>query len=138
MVDRSDKYLLEKHGWSIGKRGYVVASIGGKVVSLHRLIMGYPSIEVDHINQNKLDNRRANLRLATRSQNEANKPLRKDNTSGYRGVTWDAQHSKWRVQIQWDKKMYRLGRYVDIDEAVRVRDKVAKKLHGEFAWLNQI
>lgn len=88
---------------------------------------------VDHINGNPLDNRRENLRLATRSQNMANSTRRSDNTSGYKGVCWDKGMQKWRAGLSVNGKTRYLGCFDSPEQAHAVYLEAAKALHGEFA-----
>lgn len=106
-------------------------------VQMHVVIMDPPvGMTVDHRNFNGLDNQRSNLRLATRSQQAMNRLLRADNTSGYKGVTWDAERGKWRARIMVEGKSTTVGRYREILDAVRAYDDAARELFGEFAVLN--
>lgn len=87
---------------------------------MHRFILGLPRDdprEVDHINGNPLDNRRANLRLVSRAQNKQNLDPRgqANSTSGIRGVSWDTQAQKWRATAHIDGVQYRLGRFATKD-----------------------
>lgn len=104
---------------------------------MHRFIMNAPDhLEVDHIIQeNTLDNRRSNLRLATRPQNMANTRPRKG-SSKYKGVSWDNFNSKWLVQIHHDGCYIKIGRFNSEDEAGMAYDRKAIELRGEFAYLN--
>ena len=95
-----------------------------KLGLLHRLIMKdklSDGLEVDHINRNKLDNRRVNLRAVTRQENMHNKSLYKTNTSGYPGVKWNSRLNKWQVQITRNKKRVHLGVFEDLQEAIGAR-----------------
>ena len=89
---------------------------------------------VDHINHNGLDNRRPNLRLATRSQNAANLGPYANNTSGYKGV--DFNRGKWRARIREGGVRYFLGYFETAEDAARAYDTKAHELFGEFASLN--
>lgn len=105
-----------------------------RTVYLHRFILDAPhGVEVDHIDRNGLNNRRSNIRLATRSLNEANKdhPLGK---SGFRGV--HPMRSKWRGQIMVNQVTYRSTYFSDPVDAARWYDEQARKHFGEFARLN--
>lgn len=92
--------------------------------------------DVDHVNLNRYDDRKQNLRLATCPQNCSNQGKRSDNTSGYKGVTWHKVIGKWIAQIASNKKHSHLGTFTDPIEAAKAYDKAAKELHGEFARLN--
>lgn len=113
------------------------------VAFMHRVIIArmlgrdLASIElVDHINGNGCDNRRENLRLATKSQNLSNQGKQQHNTSGFKGVTWHNQRHKWIAQIGSNGKHMYLGVYLTKEEAARAYDIAALKYHGEFAKLN--
>ena len=109
-------------------------------VLLHHLILGKPQkgMVVDHINHKGLDNRKENLRFASRGQNGANAHSRKNSTSQYLGVGWDKIAQKWRTQIQYKKKVYYLGIFICEHQAALAYNKKAKELHGEFANLNVV
>jgi len=89
----------------------------------------------DHIDGNTLDNRETNLRLATHAQNAHNTKLRKDNTSGYKGVGKHHGTSKWKARIMVDKKPVFLGLYDTPEQAYAAYCEAARKYHGEFARL---
>lgn len=109
-----------------------------RISSMHREIMGFPKgYLVDHKNNNKLDNRLVNLRLATRSQNACNTLKRRTNTSSkYRGVSWRKDIRKWQAKIYFQNKAILLGYFDSEIEAAKAYDAAAKKYHGEFARLN--
>lgn len=121
--------------------GAYIAKQGDKY--LHRLILQRVigrvlsrDEEVDHINRNPLDNRRCNLRLATKIQNNRNQSRRKDNKSGYKGVSWYKRYGKWVVKIMNQGVIEHLGYFDDLVDAARAYDKRAKIVYGEFAVLN--
>lgn len=100
-----------------------------KTVFMHKLINETPDdMDTDHINQNPLDNRRKNLRTATRSQNQHNVGLRKDNKSGIRGVNWNSLENKWKVFLNFEKKHYYLGTFRDKKDAIMAR-KEAERIY---------
>lgn len=96
--------------------------------------MNFPRGEVDHKNGNGLDNRKCNLRIATSSQNKANTKIRRDNTSGFKGVIWHKASNKWMARVA-DKY---LGLFRSKYEAAKAYNQKAKEMFGEFARLNEI
>ena len=146
IVDDTDYELLSKHKWSICRaRGklYAVRSIrsSGKVL-MHRFLMGLTAndkICIDHINGDGLDNRRDNLRIATLEQNQGNSKLRKDNTSGYKGISWHRNAKKWIVQLGNGKACILYGGlFTDKKEATKKYNEMARSKFGKFAKLNEI
>ena len=106
---------------------------------MHRLIMNAQKGQIsDHVNRIKLDNRRSNLRLCTRSENNCNKPPLKGKTSKYKGVYWEEARRKWRVRIMLNGKRYHLGHFDDEKDAAQSYNTKARELFGEFARLNEI
>ena len=106
-------------------------------IRMHRLIMNPPkNKQIDHINHNGLDNRKENLRIVTNSQNAMNCRNRSDNTSGYKGITWDKSKNKWQAQIIVNQKNIHLGRYSNIQGAWLARRWGERLYHGEYANLS--
>jgi hypothetical protein len=105
---------------------------------MHREIMNPPEhLLVDHRNNDTLDNRRANLRLATHSENSYNRPKTKaKTTSQYIGIYLEKRTGRWTVKIRANGKRLWLGRFELEIEAAKAYDAAAKKYHGEFARLN--
>lgn len=107
-----------------------------KNVYLHRVIVdARPNTYVDHVNGNKLDNRRSNLRICTQSQNAANAPGR-GGTSRFKGVSFDKTRGKWLAGIRVNYVKQNLGRFATEKEAAEAYDYAAQKHFGEFARLN--
>ena len=100
---------------------------------MHALITGFP--ETDHVNGNSLDNRRVNLREATRSQNNWNRG-KQLGSSRFKGITWDKRDKNWKAQIQVNYKRISIGRFTDEIEAAKAYDKAAMEHFGEFARTN--
>jgi hypothetical protein len=142
LIDAEDAERVGPFTWCLGN-GYVHAHVRGtgrknrRFVYLHRLILNAPDgSTVDHRNGNRLDNRKANLRLATVGENGRNRPAPRSSTSGYKGVTWRADGNRWQVGIQHEGKSIYIGRFAKIEDAARAYDEKARELFGEFAWLN--
>jgi hypothetical protein len=105
-------------------------------VYLHRVIMGEPDgLKIDHIDSDGLNNRRANLREATTSQNNHNQRIRGDNTSGFKGVSWDKRCGKWRADIRLDGKNRFLGYHATLEAAAEAYAAASADLHGQFGRL---
>ena len=114
----------------------IVANVDGrtKTTYMHRLLMDEPQgLTVDHINGNSLDNRRKNLRVATKSQNMQNAGANCRNTSGYKGVHWLKAACKWQARIRHDGKRIHLGVFDTAEQAHEAYCAAAESLHGEFA-----
>jgi hypothetical protein len=110
IVDAEDYESLSAHRWLVTSLKYAVRRFGGRPVYMHRIILNAPKgIQVDHINGDGLDNRRENLRLATNAQNGRNRKAQKNNTSGFKGVTYSHQEKHWRAQIMANGRNIYLG-----------------------------
>lgn len=133
LIDDSDFELVSKYKWYCSSMGYATRSqsVNGKKkeILLHRFLMGIDNDqEVDHINRNPLDNRRKNLRFCTRSENNHNRGINKNNTSGYTGVYWHKGAGKWLAQIMLDRKRINIGLFSSPLSAHRVRQQYAKTI----------
>ena len=137
-VDAKDYHKISKDEWWENRSGYVATWDESKL--LHRLIMKPAKNQfIDHINGNKLDNRRCNLRICTHAENMRNRTKHKLMSSQYKGVYYtEDRKNKWRAQIVKDKKKYHLGSYQTEIEAAKAYNRAAKELHKEFAKLNKI
>jgi len=138
IVDDDDYDYLSQFKWYCSSDGYaqrMVRENGGRhTVRMHRVILNTPKgMDSDHINRNKLDNRRSNLRIATRSENQANKRNQINSTSGRKGVVWNRRARKWQVKIEFRGERIHLGYFDDIDDASNAYKVKAEELFGEFA-----
>lgn len=121
---------------------YRRAQCDGVRILCHRIAWawyyGYwPDRFIDHINGDGFDNRICNLRLATRAQNGRNRGRNSNNTSGYKGVSWDSKDKKWRAKIQVNGKQCYLGNFSSAEEARDAYAEAAKKAHGEFYFADK-
>lgn len=140
-IDECDVELFKKYIWHIhgGKntdylRGYIPLKRKDGLKYFHRLVLDTPrDREVDHINGNGLDNRRNNLRICTRSQNNANRKVVQSKTSSFKGVHFEACTKKWRAEITCNNVHYRLGRFLNQDDALKAYKNKALELFGEYA-----
>lgn len=126
----------------IMKKGYRQIMISQKGYQAHRLAWLYvygelPSLQVDHRNKNKDDNRISNLRLANNSENKMNSEEYSNNTSGQKGVHWLSASKKWAVRCSAGGVRHYLGLYKDFKEACDVYNNFAKQLHGEFYYKSE-
>lgn len=117
--------------------GYIGICIGQKRIQAHRLawILFYgemPKNQIDHINGIKTDNRICNLREATNSQNGKNLSISKANKSGYKGVCFEISNNRWKAYIRFNGKMISLGRFKNIEDAIKVRKEAEIKYFGEW------
>ena len=146
MVDDFDYDRLMAIGrWCYSKSGYAVhyttdANGKRKTIFMHRVVMAAAlkrsgsHLQVDHINQCRIDNRRANLRLATRAQNQAHKRKRVDSSSPYKGVTLNK--GMWEARIKCGAQRFNLGRYDSPGIAAWVYDAASLLLYDQFAGRN--
>lgn len=130
-IDKNNINLVKNYKWYFGKEGYVRS--GDKPIYLHRIILNCDEESiVDHIDGNPLNNRLNNLRVATFSQNMMNRRLQSNNSSGVTGVVWHKQKEKWQSQIKINNKNIFLGRYNNIESAIKARKDAEIKYFGEF------
>lgn len=145
IVDIAYYDSLIKHSWYAlycpSSGTYYAERRAGKSghLGMHRQILNAPEgIDVDHADNNPLNNRRYNLRLATTVQNCSNRKVNKNSLSGYRGVTIHSQSGKWQAKIQVNGKKKWIGFFATAEDAARAWNAVAIESYGAFAWLNTI
>ncbi len=145
IVDDQDYEWLNQWNWFYGGAGYAIRNItnenGRTILRMHRLILNVPKgMDTDHINFNRLDNRRENLRIATRSQNLYNKVKPRSNTSGFKGVgiRKESKTKPYIAFLSTERKRIYLGYHKTAREAAIAYNKAALKYFGEFARLNII
>lgn len=140
-MDDEDYEELSKYTWHCLRVGYAARSVHKprkRLVYMHQQVLDFPSCEeIDHINRNKLDNRKENLRAVSKSVNRQNMKLSARNTSGYRGVSSSGRMNKpWYASIRLGPKTKPLGRYTTKEEAAQAYDKAAIAYFGPKAAVN--
>ena len=130
--DKEDYEKISKYSWAMTSAGYIVShNENNKYIRLHRIVMDAQNGQIiDHINRNKSDNRKANLRFCTYSENIYNSGLRSNNKTGVTGVIYG--DGLWVAYIGNQNKLIRLGSYKNKESAVKARKKAEKKYCGEF------
>lgn len=140
LFDKTDFDLIKKYCWYIDNKGYVKANIrrNGKptTLRLHRLIMKQndTKVQIDHINHDKLNNQKSNLRICSNAQNNWNKGKQSNNTSGVVGVCYLKNINKWYARITVNGKTICLGVYDDLQVAKQIRENATKKYFGEYCY----
>ena len=141
-VDDEDFEWLNQWRWCFHGDGYAErrsARISGKshIIFMHRLIAKTPDgFETDHIDGDGLNNQRHNLRICSNAENQHNRGVQTNNTSGYKGVVWDRQRQRWLASIRINQRLLFLGRFETAEDAAQAYDEKAKILFGGFARTN--
>lgn len=146
VVDDADFEWLSGWKWHTVRKGRTHRAarnirVKGKaeIVYMHRMILNPPpGMESDHVNGDGFDNRRANLRVCTHTQNCQNRPKRRGCSSKYTGVCWDKYHHKWRSRICVKGRLKHLGYFSDEKKAAVAYNIAASKHFGDFARPNQV
>lgn len=147
LIDLDDFEYLNQYSWYLfdnhGRNQYALRYSRSKkqsTIRMHRDVLKITdsSIHIDHINGNGLDNRKNNLRIASIRQNAQNQKIRKDNISGYKGVSFIRKSNKWRTCICVNGKNKHLGCFETKEEAAIAYNNAAIKYFGEFARLNNV
>lgn len=141
VLDEQDAHWLDLPGWYVGQDGdqfYVKREVNTPKrrvrERLHRKILGVTdrAVLVDHKNMCGLDNRRENLRLASKSENMCNRTKTRQNSSGFKGVCWHKQGECWQAYITKNKVRRYLGLFDTAAEAHEAYKRAATELHGDF------
>ena len=134
VIDAQDSVIVDRGRWHLTPHGYVARSerVDGRkrMVFLHRLILGLvegDGLQADHINRDRLDNRRLNLRSVTHAQNGQN-VIGHHRTSEYRGVSWSRGRQRWVAQIKLNGKARRIGSFTDELDAARAAQEARMKV----------
>jgi hypothetical protein len=147
VIDAADADEVSRYNWFAAKpkgsktfyagTGHDLLGTGKRRTWLHRFIASLHGIDlsglIDHKNVNGLDCRQSNIRPATKATNARNRGIDRNNTSGVKGVHFEASTQKWRAEIWVDKRHIRLGRFDTLEEAAAVIAVARREHHGEFA-----
>lgn len=141
-VDKEDLPKVDGKVWGPtkgGKTTYATRRLQGtnSSIGMHRVIVDAPpGMEVDHVNGNGLDNRRHNLRLCTKSQNQGNRQKHRQSASKFKGVWWDKSKQKWRAAVRVNGRRIYGGLFLREEDAARRYDELAIEHFGRFARVN--
>lgn len=121
----------------LSQNGYIVIRIDGRIHKAHRLAWLYfygnfPPAEIDHIDRRRANNSITNLRPATSSENKMNAHMQSNNSSGFKGVSWDKRDRKWRAYAGLNGKQKSLGYFATAEAAAESYQAFARQHHGEF------
>jgi hypothetical protein len=129
-----DYEKIKDYCWWLNNHGYMYTTAPNSNrrtnMYLHRYIMNFPDLYIDHINRNRLDNRRENLRIVEKEDNLRNISKSFDNQSGYIGVDWVKRESVWRARIVYKGIAYHLGIFKEIKDAIIARLKAELEYFG--------
>lgn len=138
LCDAEDYHWLARFSWRLHPSGYAVAGGENRLLQMHRLVMGLApgSVLIDHINSDRLDNTKTNLRKCSHAENTRNRVKPSGTSSRFKGVYRDSRRGYWRVRVSFEKRAHYVGVFQDEVEAARAYDAKALELHGEFARTN--
>ena len=130
---------IRPYTWCVEGTGYAMSRTFGRAVKMHRLVVNAGKGDyVDHIDGNRLNNTLSNLRICSKKQNEYNSKIRADNSSGFKGVSFDKRKDKYRAYINKDGHQYHLGYFWSAEDAAQAYNLMAQEFFGEYARLNPI
>lgn len=132
--DLEDYDKIKDLYWYKNDEGYLLAYTKNKTLRMHKLFVD--GHYIDHINSNTSDNRKSNLRTATKSQNGMNRDLQSNNTSGNTGVYWHKKIGKWIAYITVNREYIYLGSFNNFEDAVKARKEAEDKYFGEWSYDN--
>ncbi len=138
IIDLDDYEKVKDKKWCLDMHRGGYASDRNE--TLHSFLFKAKSqgLYIDHINGNRLDNRKTNIRLCTQMQNTYNRGLASNSSSGYKGVSWHSRIKKWQTRIGFNHKRKHLGYYNTKKEAALAYNEAAIKYYGEFARINEV
>ena len=133
--DKEDYERIKDYTWRENDSGYIVTSLNGTNIRLHRFVFPCKKYEiVDHRNTNRADNRKCNLRVATKQQNNINRAAGRNNALKAKGITYNPRTDRYEARISVNGKVIRLGCDAMLERAVLIRERAERELFGEFAY----
>lgn len=143
LMDDENYDWLNEYNWYLDKDKYAITNviINNKKTTkkMHRLIMDEPkNMQIDHIDNNKLNNQKHNLRIVNAQQNQMNRVSNKNSSSIYKGVSYAKRYKKWQSRIIFDRKTIFLGYFINEKDAAIAYNKMAEKIFKEYALLNEV
>ena len=133
--DLEDYDLIKNYSWRKDNYGYIVTSLDKKLIKMHRLVTNCPEdMEVDHEFHDEWDNRKEFLRIVTKSQNQWNRVLQHNSTSGITGISWNKKLEKWEAYIVINNNKNHLGYFITKDEAIKTREQAEIEYFGEYRY----
>lgn len=142
LVDDDVFEYLNQWRWSCSKNYVIRHGLENgkyKTIYMHRVVNCTPDgYDTDHINGDKLDNRKCNLRAVTKSQNNCNKSKQSNNTSGYKGVSWHKGSNSWQSYIKINGKVRFLGYFKEREDAAKAYNSASNQIHGKYGRFNVV
>lgn len=133
IVDYDIYEKIKNMAWYENNNGYIINRTDGIRTFLHRFVLDVKDSEitVDHINRNRTDCRKSNLRIVTKKNNAINHSLMSNNKSGYSGVVWHKRDKVWQSNLRTDGKLIHLGCFINKEDAIKARLEAELKYFGE-------
>lgn len=137
IIDKEDKERVSMYYWGKYQSNYFKSMVNGKSTWLERFILdAKPGEYVDHKNNQYFDYRKENLRLCNNAENNRNRGLQSNNTSGYSGVDWAKREQQWRARIKVNGKEIHLGYFNKLEDAINAKKQAEEKYFKEFSYKN--
>lgn len=133
-IDENDLGLIRQYKWHLTSNGYLATRTNYKIMFLHQLFLDYDTTryECDHINRDKLDNRRSNIQIITNQENSRNKGPNKNNRTGRKGITlFIKRKKKYMARIMHNGKNIYLGYFMNLEDAIKARKEGELKYWGK-------
>jgi hypothetical protein len=131
LIDKDDYNKVSKYTWYLDGKGHLRTNIGKEGLALHRYIMDAKDGQIlDHINRIKIDNQKENLRFVTKRENNINRDIQSNNTSGVVGVYYNKTFNKWHARVTVNRKNIHLGYFKLLEDAKEAREIAEKQYYN--------